>query len=172
MKLQEITTDLFGQLTDISSQLTPDEYAQPLEMLFGASIGKHLRHVIECYALTAVGYRNGYINYDQRVRQIALENDPQFAIDTMKHLNGLLRQFTDDRTLRFEASYSADAVTDISITTTFYRELLYNIEHTVHHSAIIRIGLERTFPHISIPINFGVAYATQQHQKQALLTTA
>lgn len=172
MKLQKITTDLFGQLTDISSQLTPNEYAQPLEMLFGASIGKHFRHVIECYAITATGYRTGYINYDQRVRQMDLEVDPQLAIDTMKHMSGLLRQCTDDRSLRFEASYSADATTDISITTTFYRELLYNIEHTVHHSAIIRIGMERTFPHISIPDNFGIAYATQHHQQRTLLTTA
>ena len=145
MKLQTITTNLFGQLADVSSQLTPDEYAQPLEMLFSASIGKHLRHVIECYAITATGYRTGYINYDQRERQMDLENDPIVAIETMNHLDGLLRQCTDDRTLRFEASYSADAATDVSISTTFYRELLYNIEHAVHHSAIVRIGLEKAF---------------------------
>lgn len=166
MRLLHISIDLFGQLIDISSQLTPDEYAQPLDLLFGASVGKHIRHVLECYAMALTGYRTGHINYDQRVRQMALENDPRFAIDTMKQMAGLLQHCTDDRPLRFEASYSPDADPDISISTTFFRELLYNIEHAIHHSAIIRIGLEKAFPHVSIPVNFGVAYATVKYQNQ------
>ena len=172
MKLQQISSDLFGQLIAVISQLTPDEYAQPLDLLFGASVGKHLRHVLECYAIALTGYRTGHINYDRRVRQMALENDPQFAIDTMNQMAGLLQQCIEDRTLRFEASYSPDDTTDVSISTTFFRELLYNIEHTVHHSAIIRIGLEKAFPHVHISANFGVAYATVHHQKQSSLTPA
>ncbi|MBC8154984.1 MAG: hypothetical protein H7Z72_18975 [Bacteroidetes bacterium] len=174
MKLQQISTDLFGQLTEIGVQLTPDEYAQPLDLLFGVSVGKHYRHVLECYAIVITGYRTGHINYDRRVRQMALESNPRFAIDTMRQMAGQLRQCHSDRPLHFEASYSPDPVTDVSISTTFFRELLYNIEHAVHHSAIIRIGLETAFPHVTIPANFGVAYATVQYQRQTstALTTA
>ncbi len=172
MKLQQISTDLFGQLTTIVSQLTPDDYAQPQALLFGASVGKHLRHVLECYAIALTGYRTGHINYDRRVRQTALENDPRFAIDTMQQMAGLLQRCTEDRTLCFEASYSTDDTTDVSISTTFFRELLYNIEHAIHHSALIRIGLEKSFPHVQIPANFGIAYATVHHQKHSSLTPA
>jgi uncharacterized damage-inducible protein DinB len=170
MRLQQISTDIFGQLTAICEQLTPEEFSQPLDLLFGASIGKHLRHVLECYAIALTGYRTSHINYDQRVRQTELENDPQVAIDTMKQMAGRLQTYTDDRILCFEASYSADAEPDVTITTTFFRELLYNIEHAIHHSAIIRIGLEKTFPHVRIPANFGIAYATVQHQSSLTQT--
>ncbi|GAB3711016.1 hypothetical protein GCM10027592_48190 [Spirosoma flavus] len=172
MKLQEISADLFDQLISISSQLTNYEYAQPLDLLFGASVGKHVRHVLECYAIALTGYQTGHINYDSRVRQLALETDPQVAIDTMQQMSRLLEQCSSDRTLRFEASYSPDTETDVSISTTFFRELLYNIEHAVHHSAIIRIGLETAFPQVTIPANFGIAYATVHHLKKTSLTTA
>lgn len=172
MKLQEISSDLFDQLIDISTQLTAREYAQPLDLLFGASVGKHLRHVLECYAIALTGYRTGYINYDARVRQLALETDPQVAIDTMTQMSTMLAQYSNDRSLRFEASYSPNTEADVSISTTFFRELLYNIEHAVHHSAIIRIGLETAFPHVTVPANFGVAYTTVHHQKKASLLTA
>lgn len=164
MRLQQISTDIFGQLTAISEQLTPDQFSQPLDLLFGASIGKHVRHVLECYAIALTGYRTSHVNYGQRVRQTELENNPRVAIETMTQLADRLQTYTDDRILCFEASYSTSADPDVTITTTFFRELLYNIEHAIHHSAIIRIGLEKMFPHVCIPANFGIAYATVQHQ--------
>ncbi|RRB03989.1 hypothetical protein [Larkinella rosea] len=165
MRLQQTSAHLLNQLTAVIVQLSPREYAQPLDLLMGSSVGKHLRHIIEFYALLLTAYQTGHINYDRRIRQAALENSPQEAMKAMQQMAVQLVLCPEDRLLDLEASYSPDGTPDVAILTTFYRELLYNIEHAIHHSAIIRIGLEAIFPHVELPVHFGVAHATVQHQK-------
>ena len=166
MKLQEISIALFSQLTSVVKQLAPAEFTRPLPILLGSSVGKHLRHVIEFYDLALTAHQTGSINYDRRVRQTALETDPKAAIDAMHQMAVLVDLYQHDRLLDFEASYSPDGEPNIRISTTYYRELHYNIEHAVHHAAIIRIGLQHTFSEVVLPPHFGVSYATVQHETQ------
>ncbi len=176
MKLQETSIALFAQLTGVVEQLTPTDFSLPLPILFGSSVGKHLRHIIEFYDLALTAHQTGSINYDRRVRQLALENDPKAAIDAMHQMAVLVDLYQTDRLLAFDASISSDGVSDVLISTTYYRELHYNIEHAVHHAAIIRIGLQHTFSDVVLPPHFGVAHATVQHEmhsknlRPALLT--
>ena len=44
------------------------------------------------------------------------------------------------------------------------RELVYLIEHSIHHYAIIAIALRNEFGHVKIPADFGVAYSTSRHK--------
>ena len=46
------------------------------------------------------------------------------------------------------------------VESTLERELVYNIEHAVHHMAMIKIGLRQIAPEILIDKNFGVAQST------------
>ncbi len=66
-----------------------------------------------------------------------------------------------------EDSYAVGGAPDVAIPSLFYRELLYNIEHAVHHMAILRIALEADFPHVPLAEHSGVAYSTVQHRNQA-----
>jgi uncharacterized damage-inducible protein DinB len=166
MKLQEVSVEIFDQLIAVTEKLHNEEYTRSLSLLFNNSIGKHLRHIIEFYDLVLTGYDSGQLNYDRRNRDLDLENDKQAAIRKLRAMSVLLETYPYDRVLQLEASYSADTPCDVSITSTFYRELLYNIEHAVHHMAIIRIALEAGFPHVSVPPHFGVAYSTVQHQSK------
>ncbi len=170
MKLQDVSVTLLGQLTHVIAQLTPAEYARPLPLLLGSSVGKHLRHVIEFYNMMLTAHQTGHLNYDRRVRQTTLETSPQAAIDALDQMSWLVDHYDTDRLLTFEASYSPDGAPDLSISTTYYRELHYNIEHAIHHSAIIRIGLEQTFSGVVLPPHFGLAHATVQHEQQHLQT--
>jgi len=52
----------------------------------------------------------------------------------------------------------------VKVDTTFNRELLYAIEHTVHHMAIIKIGMLLNYPNVTVPENFGVAESTIQYK--------
>ncbi|MDX1476670.1 MAG: hypothetical protein R3301_03155 [Saprospiraceae bacterium] len=45
------------------------------------------------------------------------------------------------------------------------RELIYNIEHTIHHLAIIKIGLAIIAPDIPLPAHFGVAPSTVKYKQ-------
>ena len=55
--------------------------------------------------------------------------------------------------------------TENLIETNYYRELMYNIEHCIHHQAIIKIAL-LNFGKTEIAENLGVAKSTIEYKKQ------
>ena len=57
-----------------------------------------------------------------------------------------------------------ESADNLEIDTNFYREALYNIEHTIHHMALIRVGIKEVSS-ITLPEYFGVAPSTIQHKK-------
>ena len=62
--------------------------------------------------------------------------------------------------------YSRDGDEAVELTTSLKRELIYNIEHAVHHMAIIKIAIKESLPHIALPEDFGIAYSTIKYQKE------
>ena len=54
---------------------------------------------------------------------------------------------------------------NISMESSVYREITYNIEHTVHHLAIISIAIPIHFDYINLSANFGYADSTIQYLK-------
>ena len=46
----------------------------------------------------------------------------------------------------------------------YYREVMYNLEHAIHHHALIKIGIQQ-FTAIELPESFGVAPSTMQYRK-------
>ncbi|CAG4990679.1 hypothetical protein DYBT9275_00588 [Dyadobacter sp. CECT 9275] len=167
MKLQDVSIEILSQLIDVAEQFSKDEYTRSLDLLSANSVGRHLRHILEFYDLAVRAGNTGQLNYDKRERNLTLENDPGKAVSKMKELIMLLRVMKEDMVLKLEASYCPDARNDVRITTTFYRELLYNVEHAVHHMAIMAIAIKIEFRHISLPENFGIAYSTVKHRQTA-----
>lgn len=167
MKLQDVTIEILGQLIEMTDQFSQEEYTRPLDLLSNNSVGRHLRHILEFYDLAVRAGNTGKLNYDKRDRNLALENTPREAVSKMKELIVLMRLMKEDLVLKLEASYSPDSKNDVKITTTFYRELLYNVEHAVHHMAIMAIAVKVDFRHIRLSENFGIAYSTVQHKQTA-----
>jgi hypothetical protein len=54
----------------------------------------------------------------------------------------------------------------ITIETNYFRELTYNIEHAVHHMAIMKIGIREVAGQVVIPTSFGVATSTIRYREQ------
>jgi hypothetical protein len=48
--------------------------------------------------------------------------------------------------------------------TNFQRELVYNLEHTVHHMALLRIAVNQVSS-IPLPEDFGIAMSTIKYRK-------
>ncbi len=152
---------LLQQLNLVLQQLSDEAYKQPVPILSNASIGQHVRHVIELFQELAAGYDSGIVNYDKRKRDYILETNRQTA---MAQLLAMPSQFAKpDCSLLLAGSFAVDGEA-ILVSTNYKREVLYNIEHTVHHMALIRVALNNC-ANIHLPEGFGIAASTQTHQQ-------
>jgi hypothetical protein len=65
------------------------------------------------------------------------------------------------------ALYSAFGENEQTIPSFYFRELLYNLEHCIHHQALIKVAL-LDMPHICISDTFGVAPSTIQYRLEQI----
>ena len=158
--------EVIEQLTDLLKQLSPENYTQSLCVLNSSSIGQHTRHIIEFYQCLLKGVTGGIIDYDARERNFLLENDLFFTIETLENIQKQIISIKKpNESILLAVSYSPD--NQDYIETNFMREMVYLVEHSIHHYALIRIGLQENFSNIYIPKNFGIAYSTVRHHEMS-----
>jgi hypothetical protein len=68
MLLKHPIQNVFVQLSESLNQLSDDEYIRPSTILFNATIGQHVRHIIELFLCLEKGYGEGVVNYEKRKR--------------------------------------------------------------------------------------------------------
>ncbi|GAB4335283.1 MAG: hypothetical protein OHK0038_12860 [Flammeovirgaceae bacterium] len=141
------------------------DYKTPLKSIFYRTIGKHLRHIIEFYELLIDSYSTSKLSYDHRQRDVVVEEDMVLASCKITVLIEKLSSIQADKSIELLVNYEEYGGEVHTLNTTFFRELSYNIDHTIHHLAIIRIGIKEELPHIILPDNFGVAASTIRFQK-------
>lgn len=163
MLLNQPIQNVFVQLTESLNQLTNAEYSQPSKILFNASIGQHVRHIIELFLCLENGYISGVVNYEKRKRDYKLETDKNFAIQLLKEIYHRIER--PDIDLLMETEDYEDASGVVTIRSNYYREIAYNLEHTIHHMALIRVGITEVSS-IVLPDQFGVAYSTIKFRQQ------
>lgn len=158
MLFQSVTHNLL-QLSVLLQQMTDEFYTMPVTELGGASVGEHIRHIIELYECLLSRYDEGVVNYDDRKRDKTLQNSKAAASDRIEvvsaallkqNKNLILQQMVGGSIMEFESNY--------------YRELLYNFEHTIHHQALIKVALIN-IKDIAISEDFGVAPSTLEYRK-------
>lgn len=160
MDISTHSISILEQLSQLVRQLDEEQYAQPLSCMAQNSIGKHVRHVIECYQCMLQGIDKGLVDYDKRERNILLETDKVFALLIIDSIAAFVRNLKE-KPIQLQVTYS-----DVStiVQTSAMRELAYNVEHTVHHLAIIKMGINMAFPSVNIPEHVGVASSTIRYQ--------
>ena len=162
MHLQQAVNNVFVQLSETIRLLSPSQYIQQCGNLGNNTIGQHVRHVIELFQCLDAGYPESNVNYEKRKRDIAIETDKELALQLLQDIFGKLDK--PDKELTLYASYDELSAEPISIPTNYFREVAYNLEHTIHHMALIRVGIKEVSD-ISLPEEFGVASSTVKHRK-------
>jgi len=163
MLLKQPIQNVFVQLTETLNQLSNDEYIQPSMILFNASIGQHVRHIIELFLCLEKGYETGVVNYEKRKRDYMIETSKDFAIELLKDIYHRLERPDKDLVMEAEDYENTEGV--VIIRSNYYREIAYNLEHTIHHMALIRVGINEVST-IELPQEFGVAYSTIKYRQQ------
>ncbi len=144
------------------NRLNAEEYARSLPLLSDSSIGQHSRHFIEFYQCLLAQADRHSINYCLRQRDYGIETDPEQAIAAIQTILQQLKQLDLASNLHL---HTTEMETETAIPSTVGRELFYNVEHTIHHLALIKVGLKIVKPELELPSHFGIAPSTIRHRK-------
>ncbi len=161
MQLYHAVNNAFTQLAASITQLTTEQYCYPCISLSKNTVGQHVRHIIELFQELHNGYITSIINYEKRKRDKHIETNPVLALQL---LNDIFQQLERvDKELILHTSYDNETEQILSIPTNYYREVAYNLEHTIHHMALIRVGICE-ISNICLPEDFGVATSTVKYR--------
>ncbi len=149
-------TEQIKSLSNLLLLLNDRQYNQKIVFLGNASIGGHTRHIIELLKCVTDGYNLGKVDYLNRVRDLSLETDKTFAAQELAKLKNLLAQ--SDKRMKLVTEYGGNGLMN-GIRTTYFREIVYNTEHAIHHLALIKVALREMELDI-VEDDFGMAYAT------------
>src|SRR6266404_7848522 len=117
MQLQQTVKNIFVQLSGSLHQLTDEQYIQPSKTLFNATIGQHVRHIIELFTCVEKGYETGIVNYEKRKRELVIETNKNFAnVLLQKIYTGLEKP---NKKLLLEANYDGHSAETITVTTNY-----------------------------------------------------
>lgn len=161
--LKQPIQHVFVQLSETLNQLSNEEYMQPSKILIDATIGQHVRHIIELFQCLEKGYDEGIVNYEKRKRDYQIESDKELASALLKDIYKNLDR--ENKEIILEAEDYCDSMQVVAIPSNYYRELAYNLEHTIHHMALIRVGVNEVSS-VKLPDEFGVAYSTIKYRQQ------
>ena len=163
MKLQSAVNTVLTQLSDSLGLLSSEQYVKPCCRLSGSGIGQHVRHIVEMFQCLNNGYQSGLISYEDRKRDKQIENEKLLA---MQLLDGIATGLDKpDKPLLLLTYYDDEDQDPVKIETNYFREIAYNLEHSIHHMALIRIGLAE-LSNIPLEENYGVAFSTIKHRRE------
>lgn len=163
--MKAVAKENLEQLKEMLQAINNENYTRQNEILSGSSVGQHIRHILEFYLLLVSGSFSGTISYDKRQRDIRIEEDQQFAIQTIDRLLQGIDTLDETLTVKFEGDFTADGSAQNSTLSSVGRELAYCIEHSIHHQAIIKAGLIVLGLSELTNENFGVAYSTIRYRE-------
>jgi hypothetical protein len=163
MMLKQSIQHVFVQLSESLNQLSNEEYMKPSKVLLNATIGQHVRHIIELFQCLENGYDDGVVNYEKRKRDYQIESNKELACSLLKDIYQSIER--SNKEIMLETEDYCDTMQLVSIPSNYYRELAYNLEHTIHHMALIRVGINEVSS-VVLPEEFGVAYSTVKYRQQ------
>jgi hypothetical protein len=164
-QIKQATLEIIDQMKDLAEKLSQDDFTRSLPVLLEHSIGKHYRHIIEFYEEMIAGAVEGEINYDNRKHDPALEQSREKCLERLEGIRHAIA-LEPSMTLKLVGSYTREADIRFTLLTNYERELVYNIEHAIHHMAIIRLALQHEFPDLPVSKEFGYAYSTLKHMQK------
>ncbi len=166
--LPKIAASVLHDLRVYLDVIEPVTYQARLDLLSGSTIGQHSRHIIEFFQCLLDQADRGevpVISYALRTRDQRIESDPGYALGLLQQIAEQLEALDPNRNCQLDCAEHGQA--DLLVNSTIGRELIYTIEHTIHHLAIVKIALRATLPSLELPEHFGVAPSTIRYRQES-----
>lgn len=156
--------DAFAEVVEGVSDL--DYRARPSSGVSG-SVGAHVRHCADHVRALFDRTAEGEMTYDDRQRDTPLEHHRELAAETLRGLAVRLREMaprTGDVPITLWTMLDRRG-TRVRVRTSLGRELVFALQHTIHHEAVVAVllaGRGRVMPG-----HFGLAPSTPRNQTEA-----
>lgn len=144
--------EIIKELITVIEQFSCEDYKKKLSILNNSSIGMHARHILDFYNCLLNSNHSNYICYDERKREVIFEIEPLSLIIEFEKIIIKLSKITSD--------YNLIINNTAKVNSTLLRELLYVMDHSIHHMALIKVGINVNFPQIHLNENFGISSST------------
>lgn len=153
--LRDATIEALDQIRSVI--LAIEAASGPSGNLYAATgIGPHVRHVLDHFRAFQAGIKSGTVNYNKRRRECALERRSDLALLEIESLVTWLQAVTATAiAVTVESEISCLQTENARFQSNTNRELLYLINHTIHHAAYAALLVRQ---HGVIP-DAGVGYA-------------
>ncbi len=142
--------------------LGEERFTPRLPLCYNASVGGHIRHIIEHYQSFLRGLAEGDIDYEKRPRDARIEGSAAHAGEVLTGIAAQLEIFAD-RLTNHDLHYCSETSTGVATPTSVLRELEFLLSHTIHHYALVAVmaRLQGCEP----PAEFGIAPSTLRFQR-------
>lgn len=142
--------------------LGEERYTARIAVCYRASVGGHVRHIVEHYRSFLRGLDTGEIDYEDRPRDLRIEGSARYAAGLIEEIAARLQDLgatLPNHGLPLRAETTEGTTTDTSV----LRELEFLLSHTIHHYALVAVmaRLQGCEP----AATFGVAPSTLRYQE-------
>ncbi|MBL6658222.1 MAG: hypothetical protein ISR00_03260 [Flavobacteriales bacterium] len=159
--INKICKENLNSISVLLKKITNKDYSTPIKHLNNSTIGQHSRHIIEFYFCYLKGIEDNHINFDSRERSMKLESNKTFCIETINSIVEKLSTKTNNQSaIIFEYNYTFEDNQSAEMVSNTLRELLFCLDHSIHHQALIKVALIELGKEKLIDDKFGMAYST------------
>ena len=130
-----------------------------------SAVGPHLRHCVDHFILLLDGWRSGHVDYDARLRDRRLEQDPRAVTAALDRIASSLEaigrgDLARELTVTQSAAPGCPPASSLS---RLERELVFLSGHTIHHIAIMVFAARAAG--VEVPAQLAVAYSTETYRE-------
>lgn len=152
--------ELLRQAAALLQRLEASQYRRAFDHVAGSSIGSHVRHNLDHYALFLEGISVGCVDYEPRERDGRLEESVNDAVSALRATGVRLRELTPVQLALPLRLKNVDG--GIESETSVARELEFLASHTVHHYALVAVLCR--LQGVTVGADFGVAPSTLRYR--------
>lgn len=151
--------DIMVELEQMPRQLADNVYCE-------ASIGQHMRHVFDHVLAIKLAMEEGLVDYDRRDRGNEVETDRLMASQQLSLLNLWIQtEDFDNRKVVVTSEIDCETTRAMRFDSNLNREILYVINHSIHHAAHIKLALAQFG--IKLPTHIGIAPGTASFNRHS-----